>query len=162
MNERQMNFVENLYREMYDRLTSYALNALRDPARAEDIVQSTFELVCLNVNTLMNHESPRGWVLVTFRNLLRTSAKERVGDIMLLERLQSRLLIEQDKEWEDLDPDILYGNLLENEDYRLLREFVNSESTIVEFSGKHGISVEACKKRLQRARSRLRRYFRKM
>ena len=160
MNEKQMEFVEDLYRGMYDRLTRYALDALKDPARAEDIVQSTFELVCLNVNTLMNHGSPRGWILVTFRNLLRSSAKERVGDIMLLERLQNKFIIEQNSNRENIDPDILYGNLLTNEDYRLLREFVDSESTIVEFSEKRGLSVEACKKRLQRARSRLRRYFR--
>lgn len=162
MKKEELIFVEALYRRMYDRLMRYALETLGDAARAEDVVQNTFELACLNVPALIRHPAPEGWVFVTFRNLVRTSAKERAGDIMLLERLQSRAAASAGERVysDETDPDILYGDLSDLPEYRLLRGYVDCGRTVAELAETMGISAEACKKRLQRARNRLRRYFR--
>lgn len=160
MTTEELRFVEALYRRMYDRLMRYALETLGDASRAEDVVQSTFELACLNVAALTRHPAPEGWVFVTFRNLVKTSAKERAGDVMLLERLQSRAAASENAHNDETDPDVLYGDLLELPEYRLLRGYVDCGRTVAEFAETMGISAEACKKRLQRARNRLRRYFR--
>ena len=52
-------------------------------------------------------------------------------------------------------PDVLFGDVSDSEDVRLLKRIALDQGTIVELAQDLGISVEACKKRVQRARKRL-------
>ena len=54
-----------------------------------------------------------------------------------------------------LDVDVLFSDLSDSEDFRLLKRIALEQCTIVELAQDLGISVEACKKRVQRARKRL-------
>lgn len=54
-----------------------------------------------------------------------------------------------------LDVDVLFGDVSDSEDFRLLKRIALDQCTIVELAQDLGISVEACKKRVQRARKRL-------
>ena len=51
--------------------------------------------------------------------------------------------------------DVLFGDVSESEDFRLLKRVALDRCTIPELSEELGVSVEACKKRVQRARKRL-------
>ena len=51
--------------------------------------------------------------------------------------------------------DVLFGDVSDSEDFRLLKRLALEQYTIAELAQDLGISVEACKKRVQRARKRL-------
>lgn len=51
--------------------------------------------------------------------------------------------------------DLLFGGVASSEDFRLLKRVVLDRCTIPELAQELGVPVEACKKRVQRARKRL-------
>ena len=51
--------------------------------------------------------------------------------------------------------DVLFGDLSASEDFRLLKRIALGRCTVLEVAEEMGISVESCKKRVQRARKRL-------
>ena len=51
--------------------------------------------------------------------------------------------------------DLLFCDVSDSEDFRLLKQIALERCTILELSEELGVSVEACKKRVQRARKRL-------
>ena len=55
--------------------------------------------------------------------------------------------------------DVEYGDLREDPDYQLLCEFALEQRTVKELAQSRGITIAACKKRLERARKRLKKYF---
>ena len=59
------------------------------------------------------------------------------------------------------DVDFLYNDLLTHNDYILLKENVLENYSISELAEKYGISINACKERLYRARLRLRKLIKK-
>ena len=51
--------------------------------------------------------------------------------------------------------DVLFGDLSDSEDFRLLKRIALDRCTMLEVAEELGISLESCKKRVQRARKRL-------
>ena len=51
--------------------------------------------------------------------------------------------------------DVLFGDVSDSEDFRLLKRIALDRCTVLEVAEDLGISVESCKKRVQRARKRL-------
>ena len=51
--------------------------------------------------------------------------------------------------------DLLFGDVASSEDFRLLKRVALDQCTMPELARELGVSVEACKKRVQRARKRL-------
>ena len=51
--------------------------------------------------------------------------------------------------------DVLFGDVSDSEDFRLLKRIALDRCTVLEVAEELGISVETCKKRVQRARKRL-------
>ena len=51
--------------------------------------------------------------------------------------------------------DVLFGDVSDSEDFQLLKRIALDRCTMLEVAEDLGISVEACKKRVQRARKRL-------
>ena len=56
----------------------------------------------------------------------------------------------------DIDLDILYKDLASSGEYVLIKELVLEQKSIQEMAESRGISVAACKKRVQRAKQVLR------
>ncbi len=72
----QERLLEELYREMYSVLLCYANAALKDKALAEEAVQDTFRIACAKVGELSASENPRGWLMLTLKNVLRNTNRE--------------------------------------------------------------------------------------
>ena len=58
--------------------------------------------------------------------------------------------------------DLLYSDLIANEDFELIRKIVIDRYSMLEAAKELGISVEACKKRVQRAKQKLRKILEDM
>lgn len=146
--------VEKLYKEMYSVLCTYALRILDDNDLAEEAVQDAFCIACAKHQQFLSSENPQGWLMLTLKhvmlNLQRSQAKLKrniflnVGEGMAA--APSELI----------SIDLLFGNVSESDDFQLLKRIAIDQYTIVELSQELGVSVEACKKRVQRARKRLR------
>ena len=77
-----------------------------------------------------------------------------VDDEIVLETYA--LETDYDKRIEDAEVDILYADLLSPDEYSLLKKIVLQRYTIADAARELGISVESCKKRVQRAKQKLR------
>lgn len=152
-NEPWQSDLEEMYREMYPTLYAYALRILKDHTLAEEAIQDTFCIACAKREQVLSNPKPRGWIMMTLKhvmqNMLRTQRK-----------LQKLLFLAAGEEQpmegpELLDVDVLFGNVSDSEDFRLLKRIALEQCSIVELAQDLGISVEACKKRVQRARKRL-------
>lgn len=145
--------IEKLYKEMYPALHVYALQVMEDAALAEEAVQDAFCIACTRRDQFLSSPNPQGWIMLTLKhvmqNMLRTQAK-----------LKMLLSLEAGEDLPAASPelmsvDLLFGDLSESQDFQLLKRIALDRCTILELSEEMGISVEACKKRVQRARKRL-------
>lgn len=142
-----------MYREMYPTLYAYALRILKDHALAEEAIQDTFCIACAKREQVLSNPKPRGWLMLTLKHVMQNMlrAQRKVQRLLFLTAGE-----EQPAEAPELlDVDVLFGDVSDSEDFRLLKRIALDQCTIVELAQDLGISVEACKKRVQRARKRL-------
>lgn len=145
--------LEQMYREMYPTLYAYALRILKDHALAEEAIQDTFCIACAKREQALSNPKPRGWLMLTLKHVMQNMlrAQRKVQRLLFLSAGE-----EQPAEAPELlDVDVLFGDVSDSEDFRLLKRIALDQCTIVELAQDLGISVEACKKRVQRARKRL-------
>ena len=152
-NEPWQSDLEQMYREMYPTLYAYALRILKDRALAEEAVQDTFCIACAKREQALSNPKPRGWLMLTLKHVMQNMlrAQRKVQRLLFLTAGE-----EQPMEGPELlDVDVLFGDVSDSEDFRLLKRLALEQYTIAELAQDLGISVEACKKRVQRARKRL-------
>ena len=145
--------LEQMYREMYPTLYAYALRILKDHALAEEAIQDTFCIACAKREQALSNPKPRGWLMLTLKHVMQNMlrAQRKVQRLLFLTAGE-----EQPAEAPELlDVDVLFGDVSDSEDFQLLKRIALDQCTIVELAQDLGISVEACKKRVQRARKRL-------
>lgn len=147
--------IEQLYFEMYHKLFLYAQSALRDHCLAEEAVQETFRIACAKADRLAESENRQGWLINTLkfviRNTLRNQTKLKnllLAAVTMMET--SPGISERDVNWE-----MYCTSVLGEEDFELLKRIAIENRTMLEASSELGISVETCKKRIQRAKKKL-------
>lgn len=159
LDDNQRKEVEKLYMEMYNALSVYARSALHDHILAEEVVQDTFRIACSKVNDFLSSPNPKGWLLNTLKyvisNMMRSRAhlnKAVISSLALIDNIAS------DDE-NTLDIDILYSDIANSDDYKLIKMIALDHCSMLEIAQELGISVEACKKLVQRARKKLKKYL---
>ena len=87
------------------------------------------------------------------RITLTTHGSDREIEQLILqtERLEELLVYDEE------DVELLYGDLAAHADFQLLKRVVLDGCTMLEAAQERGITVEACKKRIQRLRAHLKR-----
>lgn len=164
MTDNQRTFARMLYDELHKELTTYAAAYFRDLAPVDDAVQELYMRACENIETLMKHENPRAWMFATLKNIMRDTYKERARNKKISEKVQQETYVQHGKTLahrDEEDPDILYSNLVGRDDFKLFKRIADDGLSYAELAKEEGISVEACKKRVQRARKLLKKYFEK-
>lgn len=153
------DWVSGLYREMYRRMFTYAFSVLQNSDLAEEAVQDTFCILCTKADEAFQKENPNGWLMRALQNVMRNMKRQRAAmNRLIMTSLQLENLEEilvYDKE----DIDILYGDISGHSDFQLLKLVVLSNYSMLEAAEEFGISVEACKKRVQRIKKLLRKKF---
>lgn len=159
---RHEHFFDALYLEMYDMLLIYAERALDNQhALAEEAVQDTFKICWIKIDEVIASENPKGWLLETLKNVIRNIRRSQARFANLLLVLNKAFTSVEQAAEDETELDITYGDLKDNPDYQLLKEFVLEHRSIKEMAQERGITVDACKKRIQRAKERLKEYFQK-
>lgn len=156
MTHEERTKIERLYTEMYDFLMSYSLSALPNESLAEEAVQETFRIVCMKPEALFASPNPRGWLLNTLKYTISNTKRSCISAT----RLMAAYTISQDPDMlvseDSIRLELMYQDIAETEEFQLIREMAVDGRSHLEMAQKRGITVAACKKRVQRAKEFLR------
>ena len=156
MTPEQDHKIEKLYLEMFDKMKIYANCSLDNEALAEEAVQETFRIACQKPEQLCESVNPQGWLVQTLKYTIRNMQSNRATAKRIVEKYLmaqfSDLAFSEDK----LDLNVLYENVADTEEFKLLAEMAIEGRSHLEMATSRGISVSACKKRVQRAKETLR------
>lgn len=159
LSDNQRRIIEELYQEMYYPLSAYAKSALNDRALAEEAVQDTFRIACAKADSFLSSPNPKGWLLNTVKNVIHNMVRSRA---YLNSLVVSSMDFDENIGSGNTDKravDLMYSDIADNEDYKLLKKIALDKYSMLGAAQELGISVEACKKRVQRAKKKLKKYF---
>lgn len=151
----QNKIIEDLYTEMYARLCIYAMNALNDRNLAEEAVQDTFRIACMKIDSLIDSPNRQGWLTNTLKNVIRNIRRSQLRLNRIVATALSINCPSPVQPERDVDLGLYCTSILGKEDFKLIKLVILENHTMLEASKEFGISVEACKKRVQRAKSKL-------
>ena len=145
--------IEQLYLEMYDMLFAYARCSFAEESLAEEAVQETFKIACQKPEQLCQSANPKGWLVNTLKFTIRNMKRNRDNLQQLLSKVEQNdtSLYSEDR----LPLELEYGDLSNTEDFKLLVEMAIDGKSHLEMATARGITVSACKKRVQRAKEKL-------
>lgn len=157
MNPEYGERIEQLYFEMYDMLLSYARCSFEEKSLAEEAVQETFQIACQKPDQLCGSINPKGWLVNTLKFTIRNMKRSRENARQIL----STYLIAQNEpvaySEDNLPLRLMYEDVADTEEFKLIKEMAIDGKSHLEMAKARGISVNACKKRVQRAKETLRR-----
>lgn len=153
----QRNRIETFYKDMYDLLLIYARNALENESLAEEAIQETFRIVCTKPDDLLSSPNPKGWIINTLKYTIQNMKRSRdKANVLLAQYMAARsnsVAFSEDR----ISLELTYENVAQLEEFQLIREMVVEGKSHLEMAQSRGITVAACKKRVQRAKEFLRR-----
>ena len=155
MNPEYSRKIEQLYLEMYDMLISYARCSFEEESLAEEAVQETFQVACQKPDQLCESVNPKGWLVNTLKFTIRNMKRSReharqILSIYLFEQ-EELIAFSEDK----LSLQLMYEDVSDLEEFMLIKEMAIDGRSHLEMANARGISVSACKKRVQRAKETL-------
>ncbi|MEK3792097.1 sigma-70 family RNA polymerase sigma factor [Paenibacillus sp. FSL R7-0204] len=159
LDQEQRVLIEKLFLEMINPLSAYAKKVLHNHLLAEEAVQETFRIACTRANKLLSSSNSKGWLFITLKNVIKNTIRNFThvnSKLFFSINLDEDLLIGH---IDTLKVDFLYSDLVNIEDYKLIKKIALDKYTVVETAHELGISVETCKKRVQRAKKRLKKYL---
>ena len=148
--------IARLYKEMYDKLYAYAYGILREKELSEELVQETFRVACDKPLELLFSENPKGWLMNTLKNVIWNTRKRRATMakyIVTAEAADLERMVSPDP---GSNIDLMYSGLISEAEFQLVKRIAVDRYTMLEAAEELGISVETCKKRVQRAKEKLR------
>lgn len=156
MDEKYSGEIERLYLLMYEKLCIYARCTMENDSLAEEAVQETFRIACQKPEAVCSSVKPEGWLINTLKYVMANMERSRMtASRILKEYVLSQvgdLIISEDS----VKLELLYGPIAEMDEFKLIKEMAVDGRSQLEMAQTRNISVEACKKRVQRAREKLR------
>ena len=142
---------------MYDSLHSYAYGILKNTHLSEEVVQETFQIACSKPTALMSSENPKGWLMNTLKNVVRNTLRKRAALEKYIAEAESANIDLIASPAPGSNVDLMYSDMVTEAEFQLLKWVAIDQYTMLEAAEALGITVEACKKRVQRAGKKLRR-----
>ena len=143
-------FLEELYLEMYNKIYAFAYVRLEDEQLAQELVQDVFVLAQEKLAELRKSENPQGWLIRAAGYAVLHAQRTR----SMIRRHFVPLQEEAATPERDAQPGL--RELLKEEEWLLLKQVYCDGYSVAEAAALHGLSFEACKKRLYRLKKRLR------
>ena len=164
LNAKESQFIADLYKAHYDKLLNYAMQFL-EKSNAEEAVQNAFADACVKIDTIMNCENPAAWLgqalKYSIQKIRRTKGQFANLMIYMPPKADAEFGMEMGMEDfpdirpKDEDVDFLYSNLALHEEFQLIKRYAVEDKSIKNIAEEDNISLDACKKRLVRAKRKL-------
>ena len=157
LTENEIQLIDELYTEMYDKLLSLAKKRVHNTDLAKEIVQETFRIACVNIEKLMTSKKPQGWLMITLKNVTNNilRGKSRLSSLFLQVSDIEEIAEEAKFNIEENLPDILYSDISETEEYTLIKKIIFEHYTTAELAEEYGVSTDVIRQRIHRARLKL-------
>lgn len=152
----QSKYIAQLYMDMYDPLHAYAYGILGNQCLSEETVQETFRIACGKPNDLTASPNPKGWLMNTLKYVIRNAHRKRATLEKYIAAAESADLDRIVSPDHGSNVDLMYSDLVGPAEFRLLKQVIIDGYTMLEVAEELGITVEACKKRVQRAQKKMR------
>lgn len=156
LNDEQRRFIEKMYLEMFELLMAYACSSLESESIAEEAVQETFRIACMKPEAVINSPNPKGWLINTLKNVIRNTKRKQAGALKLLSEYLASQSSRAGFSEDSISLEVNYGSVAELEEFKLIKEMAVDGISQLEMAQARGISLDACKKRVQRAKKYLR------
>lgn len=121
----------------------------------DDWLQETFLVAIQRIGTLRKCKNPGAYLTQILRNVIGHQLRNRTYAAQIAEKMQDTEISDQDEYMDEPDPEILYRGLVSDEELSLLIRFYLEGWSQKDLARDLGIDVEACKKRIQRAKAHL-------
>ena len=156
MTVEQNRMIEELYLEMFDKMMAYARCSFDSESLAEEAVQETFRIACQKPEQLCQSVNPRGWLVQTLKYTIRNMQSSHAAAKKLVEKYLAKQSKDSTFSEDRVSLHILYEDVAHTEEFQLLIETAIEGRSHLEMANSRGISLDACKKRVQRAKETLR------
>lgn len=157
LTENEIQLIDELYTEMYDKLLSLAKKKTHNTDLAKEIVQETFRIACVNIEKLKNSKNRQGWLVITLKNVTNNvlRGKSRLSSLFFRVSDIEEIAEEVQFNIEENLPDILYSDISGTEAYNLIKKIIFEQYTTVELAKEYGVSTDVIRQRIHRARLKL-------
>ena len=152
-------FFTRLYLEQFDFLYKTACFLLHDEHLGFDLAQETFLVAYLRIDELMQHPNPVGWLVQTMKYKLTHIKRDQKILLEFHEEIAAHAddgidFEECESNWKER-----WLQVLSETEFALLKRYYGEGFPIQTVAQEFGLSVEACYKRFQRAKKKLRQFI---
>lgn len=159
MTEEQNNFFTQLYLKEFNFLYDLACALLSDSHLGYDLVQETFQVACLKIESVMKHPNPAGWLVVVLKHKVAHIFRDKKILLELNESITAA--VDDTAKFEECEDDWKkrWLEVISESEFQLLQKYYGQWISISCLAEELGISVDSCYKRIQRAKKKLRKIF---
>jgi len=155
LTKEQADFLDMQYRKNYLFLHSYAKKILNSKSISEEAVQETFKIACDKINIFYASNNPEGWLVKTLKNVIKNIFKVQRSLNKYIIQVPDIEDIKTSTDFTITDYELIFGDIAKSDDFKLLTRIVIDKHSMLEASMEFNITVEACKKRVQRIKKKL-------
>ena len=148
--------LRQLYIRHYNDLIRFARSFVKNDL-AEDLVQETFLIAQKRLDRVLSSKNPTGWLINTLKNVIGNTYQRRQ---FIYTKLIPETAIDESGEYVYSVND-MYTGLIDEEALSLLIWVYCEDTRYQDAASRLGISLSACKKRIQRAKLALKKAIEK-
>lgn len=152
MNDQQSKQIECLYIQMYNMLYEYARSVLGNETQAEEAIQEVFRIACQKPADVCESINPQGWMVLTLKHVISNMGRSQFIETRALAKYSSLHPDIANSLPTQIEVELLYNDIADTEEFHMLKEMTIEGLSYPEMAQKRGISIEACRKRMQRAK----------
>lgn len=156
MNDQQSKQIECLYIQMYNMLYEYARSVLGNETQAEEAIQEVFRIACQKPADVCESINPQGWMVLTLKHVISNMGRSQFIETRALAKYSSLHPDIANSLPTQIEVELLYNDIADTEEFHMLKEMTIEGLSYPEMAQNRGISIEACRKRMQRAKEFLR------
>lgn len=147
---RKEKYIEQMYMANYDDMLRFASTVLNNRDLAQDVVQESFLIAQARADKFMTSPEPRGWLFNVMKNVIGNVYKQQKK----LMSMKQSLTETRDHGELELGFSTKYKGMISDEELQMLIWVYCYGCSYAEVAERLGITLSACKKRIQRARRR--------
>lgn len=157
MQQDKNQLIQELYDAYARKIRDWAYRHTGDMERAKDIMQETFLILLVKIDEVVDHEAPYKWLFKTAGNVLKHAYRDmaRESNQIPLDNMEvPAIFCETDDNLFEVFP-----TSFRKQDREIMIMYYVEKRSIKEICDRFGISSSACKMRLLRLRTELKKIY---